>query len=148
MIEVPSIVFQLDAVLQEADFISIGTNDLAQFIFACDRGNPKLSNRYDVLSAPFLKMMHDIVQKANQAGVPCSVCGEMAANPIEALALIGIGYRNLSMSGASIGRVKSMVRSVKLEDIEDYMKTLLKSNRRTLRPQLISYANDHGIEIC
>lgn len=147
MIEVPSVIFQLDAILKQADFISIGTNDLAQFIFACDRGNPRLTERYDVLSAPFLSMMGEIVSKANAAGVYCSVCGEMASNPIEALALIGLGYRNLSMSGSSFGRVKSMVRTMNAEDVEDYVHTLLKSQKRTLRPQLISYAYDHGIEI-
>ena len=147
MIEVPSVVFQLDAILPEADFISVGTNDLAQFVFACDRGNPRLSERYDVLSAPFLRMMQQIITVANKHNVLCSVCGEMASNPIEALALVGLGYRNLSMSGSSFERVKSMVRSLNVEDIKDYMQTLLKSNRRTLRPQLISYANDHGIEI-
>ena len=147
MIEVPSVVFQLEAILKQADFISIGTNDLAQFIFACDRGNPRLTERYDVLSAPFLKMMQQIVAAADEAGVFCSVCGEMASNPIEAMALIGLGYRNLSMSGSAFGRVKSMVRTLKLEDIEDYVKILLKSNKRTLRPQLIAYAYDHGIEI-
>lgn len=147
MIEVPSVIFQLDAILQQADFISIGTNDLAQFIFACDRGNPRLTERYDVLSAPFLTMMGEIVSKANKYGVYCSVCGEMASNPIEAMALIGLGYRNLSMSGSSFGRVKSMVRSMNAEDVEDYVRTLLKSQKKTLRPQLISYAYDHGIEI-
>lgn len=147
MIEVPSIIFQLDAILKQADFISIGTNDLAQFIFACDRGNPRLTERYDVLSAPFLSMMGEIISKANKAGVYCSVCGEMASNPIEAMALIGLGYRNLSMSGSSFGRVKSMVRTMNAEDVEDYVHTLLKSQKRTLRPQLISYAYDHGIEI-
>ncbi len=147
MIEVPSVVFQLEAILKQADFISVGTNDLAQFVFACDRGNPRLSERYDVLSAPFLKLMHEIVSQANKAKVLCSVCGEMASNPIEALALIGLGYRNLSMSGSAFGKVKSMVRSTNLDDIEDYVKIMLKSNRRTLRPQLISYAYDHGIEI-
>lgn len=147
MIEVPAVIFQLDAILQVADFISIGTNDLAQFVFACDRGNPRLSDRYDVLSAPFLKIMQEIVTKANKAGVFCSVCGEMASNPIEAMALLGLGFRNLSMSGSAFGKVKSMVRSINIDDIEDYIKTLLKSDRRTLRPQLISYANDHGIEI-
>ncbi len=147
MIEVPSVVFQLDDILPRADFVSVGTNDLAQFIFACDRGNPKLSERYDVLSAPFLNVMKTIVDKADDAGVYCSVCGEMASNPIEALALIGLGYRNLSSSGASFGRIKSMVRSVNTEEIADYMKLLLKSTRNTLRPQLIAYAYDHGIEI-
>lgn len=147
MIEVPSVLFQLEAILKQADFISIGTNDLAQFIFACDRGNPRLTERYDVLSSPFLTMMGEIIQKANAAGVYCSVCGEMASNPIEAMALIGLGFRNLSMSGSSFGRVKSMVRTMNLEDVEDYVKTLLKSQKKTLRPQLISYAYDHGIEI-
>ncbi len=147
MIEVPSIVFQLEDVLKQADFISIGTNDLAQFTFACDRGNPRLTERYDVLSAPFLKMMGDIVTKANAAGVYCSVCGEMASNPVEAMVLLGLGYRNLSSSGASYGRVKSMIRSVNIEEVTDYVKTLLKSQKRTLRPQLLAYAYDHGIEI-
>ncbi len=147
MIEVPSVVFQLEDILKEADFVSVGTNDLAQFMFACDRGNPRLSERYDVLSAPFLRIMQGIVCMANQAGVMCSVCGEMASNPIEALALIGLGCRNLSMSGSAFGKVKSMIRSTNIEDVEDYMNILLKSSKRTLRPQLISYANDHGIEI-
>ena len=147
MIEVPSVIFQLDSILEQTDFISIGTNDLAQFIFACDRGNPRLTERYDVLSAPFLTVMNEIISKANKHHVYCSVCGEMASNPIEAMALIGLGYRNLSMSGSSFGRVKSMVRSINVEEIEDYVHSLLKSNKKTLRPQLISYAHDHGIEI-
>lgn len=147
MIEVPSVIFQLDALLEHVDFVSIGTNDLAQFIFACDRGNPRLSERYDVLSAPFLTMMHEIITKANKHGVYCSVCGEMASNPIEAMALIGLGYRNLSMSGSAFGKIKTMVRSLNVEDVSDYVQTLLKSQKRTLRPQLISYAHDHGIEI-
>ncbi len=147
MVEVPSVVFQLEDILKEADFVSVGTNDLAQFFFACDRGNPRLSERYDVLSAPFLRILYAICALSNSAGVPCSVCGEMASNPIEALALIGLGYRNLSLSGSSFGKIKSMIRSVKVEDIEDYMRILLKSGQKTVRPQLISYANDHGIEI-
>lgn len=147
MIEVPAVIFQLEEILKKADFISIGTNDLAQFIFACDRGNPRLTERYDVLSAPFLLMMQKIVTMANDAGVYCSVCGEMAGNPIEAMALIGLGFRNLSMNGSSFGRVKSMVRSVNVEEVSDYVRILLKSPKKTLRPQLISYAYDHGIEI-
>ena len=147
MIEVPALLFQLDAILKKADFISIGTNDLAQFIFACDRGNPRLTERYDVLSSPFLTMMGEIIEKADKYGVYCSVCGEMAGNPIEAMALIGLGYRNLSMSGSSFGRIKSMVRSANAEQLKDYIHTLLKSQKKSLRPQLISYACDHGIEI-
>ena len=95
----------------------------------------------------FLNVMKTIIDKANAAGVYCSVCGEMASNPIEALALIGLGYRNLSSSGASFGKIKGMIRSVNTKEITDYMQLLLKSTRDSLRPQLIAYAYDHGIEI-
>lgn len=147
MIEVPSIIFQLDDVLKYADFISVGTNDLAQFIFACDRGNPRIMSRYDVLSAPFLRVMREIVKKADKAGVPCSVCGEMGGTPIEAMALIGLGYRRLSMTGSAYAGVKNMIRSLRVDDITDYMQTLLKSPKQSLRPQLCAYAYDHGIAI-
>ena len=147
MIEVPSVVFQLDAILKEANFISVGTNDLAQFIFACDRTNNRLAERYDVLSVPFLKVMKEIISKANDANVLCSVCGEMASNPIEAMVLLGLGYKNLSISGAAFGKVKKMIRSANTELLADYLNTLLDFNQRTLRPQLIAYANDHGIDI-
>ena len=147
MIEVPSILFQLDEILQEVDFVSVGTNDLYQFVYACDRGNPRLSERYDVLSAPFLKLMKTIVDKANQYKVYCSVCGEMAGNPLEAMCLIGLGYQNLSVSGASYANIKKMIMSMRYEDVSDYVKSLLKSNKTSLRPQLIAYAYDHTIAI-
>ena len=147
MIEVPSVLFQLDELLQQVDFISIGTNDLYQFVFACDRGNPRLSERYDVLSAPFLRLMKKIVDMATQYKVYCSVCGEMAGNPLEAFALIGLGYRNLSVSGASYANIKKMIRSVNAEDVEDYVKSLLKSTKNSVRPQLLAYAYDHAIAI-
>ncbi len=147
MIEVPSIIFELDEILKEADFISIGTNDLAQFMFACDRTNARLSERYDVLSAPFLKVMRQIVLKAKEHNVLCSVCGEMASNPLEALALIGLGFRCFSSSGASFVKIKKMVRSCYTDEISDYIETLLTSDKKTLRPQLLAYAIDHGIAI-
>ncbi len=147
MIEVPSVLFQLDEILQEVDFVSVGTNDLYQFIYACDRGNPRLTARYDVLSAPFLKLMKTIVDKAGQYKVYCSVCGEMASNPLEAMALIGLGYRNLSVSGAAYAPVKKMIISMKNEDVSDYIRSLLKSTKTSVRPQLLSYAYDHGIAI-
>ena len=147
MIEVPSVIFQLDEILKCADFISVGTNDLAQFIFACDRGNPRITDRYDVLSAPFLRVLREIIKKADKAGVPCSVCGEMASNPIEAMVLIGLGYRQLSVAGSAYSNVKQMVRTLNVQDISDYVQILLKSSKRTLRPQLLSYAFDHAIAI-
>ena len=147
MVEVPSVIFQLESILPEADFISVGTNDLAQFIFASDRTNNRLAERYDVLSVPFIKVMKEIIDKSNAAGVMCSVCGEMASNPLEAMVLLGLGYRNLSSSGASFGKVKRMLRSVNTQELSDYLQTLLSFHQRSLRPQLIAYANDHGIEI-
>ena len=147
MIEVPSVVFQLREILKYCDFISVGTNDLYQFFFACDRGNSRLDGRYDVLSAPFLNLMKKIIKEANLANIPCSVCGEMASSPIDAMALIGLGFRNLSVSSASYGKVKAMIRSLSVSGIEDYLDNILSSSRKTLRPQLKSYAVDHAIEI-
>lgn len=147
MIEVPSVVFQLREILKYCDFISVGTNDLYQFFFACDRGNPRLNGRYDVLSAPFLNLMKKIIKEANAANVLCSVCGEMASNPLDAMALIGLGFRNLSVSSSSYGKVKAMIRSLSAKGVEDYLNNILSSSRKTLRPQLKSYACDHAIEI-
>ncbi|MBR5598829.1 MAG: peptidase, partial [Alphaproteobacteria bacterium] len=147
MIEVPSVVFQLREILKYCDFISVGTNDLYQFFFACDRGNPRLDGRYDVLSAPFLNLLKKIIKEANNAGVLCSVCGEMASSPLDAMALIGLGFRHLSVSSASYGKVKAMIRSLSAEGIEDYLDSILSSSRRTLRPQLKAYAADHAIDI-
>ena len=91
--------------------------------------------------------MKTIIDKCNQYKVYCSVCGEMASNPLEAMALIGLGYRNLSVSGASYANVKKMILSIKNEDVTDYIKSLLKSSKKTIRPQLYAYAYDHAIAI-
>ncbi|MBR2299242.1 MAG: phosphoenolpyruvate--protein phosphotransferase [Alphaproteobacteria bacterium] len=147
MIEVPSGMFELDEILKEADFISVGTNDLAQFVFACDRTNPRLADRYDVLSAPFLKVMKIIAQKAKEHHVLCGVCGEMASVPVEAMALLGLGYTRLSSTGSSFASIKKMVRTANISEITDYVENLLRSNQKTLRPQLFAYAYDHGIAI-
>lgn len=147
MLEVPSLLFQLDDILSHVDFVSIGTNDLAQFVFACDRTNNRLMDRYDVVSTPFLRVLKEIIDKCNKYNVLCSVCGEMASNPIEAMALIGLGYRNLSVSGASFYKIKKLLRSINVEQLSDYLDNLLKTNPRSLRSQLIAYANDHAIEI-
>ena len=147
MVEVPSVLFQLDELLRCVDFISVGTNDLYQFMYACDRSNPRLIERYDILSVPFLRVLKMIVDKATQYKVYCSVCGEMASNPLEAMALIGLGYRNLSVSGSAFARVKKMINSMEVETVDDYIKNLLKTSRISVRPQLLTYAYDHGIEI-
>lgn len=112
MIEVPSLLFQLDELLHHVDFVSVGSNDLFQFFCAVDRGNTRVSDRFDPINLAFLRALKAIVDAANKAHVPVTLCGELAGRPLEAMALIGLGYRDLSMSPASLGPVKAMLRSL------------------------------------
>jgi phosphotransferase system enzyme I (PtsP) len=147
MLEVPALIWQLDALLAEVDFISIGTNDLMQFLFAADRGNPRLGGRYDCLSPAALRMLGFVVAACDKAKVEVSVCGEMAGRPIEALALLGMGVRTLSMSPGSLGPVKSMVRSVDLAHFTAFLIRLLQGSDRSLRDKIALYARDHGVRL-
>lgn len=112
MVEVPSLLFQLPALTKVVDFISLGSNDLMQFLFASDRGNPRLGNRYDTLSPAMLNLVAGVTSEAKLQNVPVTVCGEMAGKPLEAMALIALGVRSLSMPPASIGPVKQMILSM------------------------------------
>jgi phosphotransferase system, enzyme I, PtsP len=145
MLEVPALAFQLDALLPRVDFLSIGSNDLAQFLFAADRGNPRISERYDPLAPAMLTFLRRIAQKCQAAGVPLSVCGEMAGRPLEALALIGIGIRTLSVASPSVGPIKTMVRSLSVGGLEAYVDGLLKLPDHSLRDKLKNFALDHGV---
>jgi phosphotransferase system enzyme I (PtsP) len=147
MLEVPSLIWQLPALLPLVDFISVGTNDLAQFLFACDRGNPKLAGRYDVLSPALLGALREVIRKADSAGIPVSICGEMAGHPIEAMALVGIGFRSLSMVPAGIGPVKAMIRTLRAGDLEQLLTGLDSLADHTLRPKLRAFARDHNVAI-
>ncbi|HIJ61950.1 MAG TPA: phosphoenolpyruvate--protein phosphotransferase [Rhodospirillaceae bacterium] len=147
MLEVPALAWQLPALLKRVDFVSIGSNDLTQFLFAMDRGNTRMAERYDVLSPAMLNFLRWIAHECRKAGVPLSVCGEMAGRPLEAMALLGVGIRNLSMSAPSIGPVKAMVRSVFLPALEDYMTGLYALPDRSLREYLRNFALDHGVLI-
>ncbi len=145
MMEVPALYWQLPALLREIDFLSIGSNDLFQFLFACDRGSPGLANRYDPLSPPALSLIRDLVGHADAAGVKLSVCGEMASHPLEAMALIGLGVRRLSLSAAQFGDVKAMLRSLDVGACAAYVAALLDLPERSLRRRLFDYAKDHGV---
>lgn len=145
MLEVPSLLFQLEQMLEQVDFISIGSNDLAQFLFARDRGNSRLTGRYDELSPSFLTMLKGVVQKCNDAGVKLGLCGEMAAKPLDAMALIGIGFRNISMAPSAIGQVKAMVRSMSYESLDSYLQTIEGNSESSLRKRLGNFARDHGV---
>ncbi len=109
MLEVPSLLFQLDELLERVDFLSVGSNDLMQFLYAADRGNTRVSERFDPLSTPVLRALKEIVDKAAKHGKPVALCGELASQPIGALALAIIGYRALSLSPSAIGPVKAML---------------------------------------
>lgn len=147
MLEVPALAWQLDALLPRVDFLSIGSNDLLQFLFASDRGNPALSERYDMLAPAVLLFLRSVAERCAQSGVPVGVCGEMAGRPLEAMALVGLGFRSLSMAPASIGPVKSMVRSLDVGSLEPYLATLCHRPDRSLRPALRAFAQDHGTAI-
>jgi phosphotransferase system, enzyme I, PtsP len=147
MFEVPALAWQLDSLLPHVDFISVGTNDLMQFLFAADRGNARLAGRYDTLSPALLRLLHFVVEKVRPSGVELAVCGEMAGRPVEALALLAIGVRTLSMSPGSIGPVKAMIRSLDLAEATGFVSSALKQPDRPLRETLRLFAADHAIEI-
>ncbi|RYZ00024.1 MAG: phosphoenolpyruvate--protein phosphotransferase, partial [Alphaproteobacteria bacterium] len=117
MVETPSLAFSIDQLKGKADFLSIGTNDLMQFFYAADRDNARLSGRYDILSRPAMRLMLQMRQRADEAGLPITVCGEAGGRPLEALALIALGYRRLSMQSARIAPIKLLVRSVDLSQL-------------------------------
>ncbi|WP_222876418.1 phosphoenolpyruvate--protein phosphotransferase [Terrihabitans soli] len=118
MLEVPSLLFELDELLKHVDFISIGSNDLIQFMYAADRGNSRVADRFDPISPAMMRAFKLIIDSANKAGKPATVCGELAARPAGALALIGLGFRHLSVSPVSIGPLKAMIRDINIKDAE------------------------------
>jgi len=147
MLEVPALAWQLPALLPRVDFVSIGSNDLRQFLFASDRSNPLLANRYDPLSPGLLSLVRAVVVACEAASVPLALCGEMAGRPLEAMALLGLGLRSISMAPSAVGPVKEMVRSLDLGSLARYLVPLLERPDHSLRGKLLSFARDHGIVI-
>ncbi len=147
MLEVPSLLFDLDALMERVDFVSVGSNDLLQFMFAADRTNARVADRFDALSHAPLIALREIERAADQHGVKVAVCGEMAGRPLEAMALIGLGYRTLSMSPASIGPVKTMILSLNHAQVVERVKDLLQSNSGQIRESLKTFAKEHNVEV-
>ncbi len=145
MIEVPSLLWQLPAVLSRVDFVSVGSNDLLQYLFASDRDNPKLAQRYDPLSPAFLNVLRDLIARCDEAGVPISVCGEMAGRPLEAMALVGLGLRRLSAAPVAIGGLKTMIRSLDVAAVTHYLELLCQGEQKSVRNSLKAFARDRGI---
>ncbi|MGH7060884.1 MAG: putative PEP-binding protein, partial [Stellaceae bacterium] len=147
MLEVPSLLWQLPALCERVDFLSIGTNDLMQFLFACDRGNPRLADRYDPLCPPMLALFRGVIAETGAAQVPLSMCGDMAGTPIEAMALIALGFRTLSMTGSAIGPVREMLRSLDAAAAAAYLVEICRRPDNSLRSKLEAYARDHVIAL-
>jgi phosphotransferase system enzyme I (PtsP) len=147
MLEVPSLAEMLDQLLPRVDFLSIGTNDLTQFLFAADRADPRLAERYDWLSPAILRFLRRITREASAANVPVRVCGEMGGRPLEAMALIGIGIANFSITPAAIGPVKAMVRSLDAAAVRARLEKLLAKPPRDMRKALGEWAKRHKIAL-
>lgn len=147
MLEVPSLVWQLDDLLPHVDFVSVGSNDLMQFFYASDRENPRLSNRYDILSPPSLSMLRFIVEKCDKNNVPLTLCGEVGGKAVGALALLAIGYRRLSIAPAAVGPVKMMIRSLDLKRVEQFVEQLLSRSDHTIRDELKRFAQENNVKI-
>ncbi|MCI5049898.1 MAG: phosphoenolpyruvate--protein phosphotransferase [Rickettsiales bacterium] len=146
MIEIPSILYQLPALLKQVDFVSIGSNDLLQFLYACDRGSDHLSGRYDPLSPTFLGIIRSIVEQCNASDTAVGFCGDMASRPLEALGLLGCGVRSISIPPASIGPVKSMIRNVNMAELKKTVTKLLKQPDTSIRNYLEEFVKEHSIE--
>ena len=125
MLEVPSLAEMLDQLLPRINFLSIGTNDLTQFLFAADRADPRLAERYDWLSPAILRFLRRIVTAADAANVPVRLCGEMGGRPLEAMALIGLGATRFSITPAAVGPIKAMVRTLDVAALQARMRQML-----------------------
>jgi phosphotransferase system, enzyme I, PtsP len=147
MIEIPSLLWQLDYLFPVVDFASIGSNDLVQFLFASDRGNPKLAGRYDALSPAALGAMRQIVERAKAHGKTVTLCGELGGRPLEAMGLVGVGLSSMSMVPSGVGPVKAMIRSLDQAKLWTFMKPLLASGIHSLRGDLLEFAQRNRVEI-
>jgi phosphotransferase system enzyme I (PtsP) len=149
MIEVPSLLFQLDELFRVVDFASVGSNDLLQFVMASDRSNTRLAGRFDPLSPAFLRPLRKITRAAAAAGKPLTLCGEIAGRPVDALALAAIGFRSLSMASAAIGPVKAAIRALELKPLAERLGVLIDGGATgsEIRNELQAWAEAERIPI-
>jgi phosphotransferase system enzyme I (PtsP) len=147
MVEVPSLLYELDALMPQVDFVSVGSNDLMQFLFAADRSNAQVGHRYDPLSVSALRALKQVVRAGARHGVPVTLCGEMAGRTLDAMALIGLGYRTISMAPASIGPVKSMILSLDAAKVASVVDELLETKSGSIRSYLQDFAKAEGVEL-
>ena len=149
MLEVPALLWQLDELMDEVDFVSVGSNDLFQFSMAVDRGNARVSDRFDVLGRPFLRILRDIVRAGDRNETSVTLCGEMASKPLSAMALLGIGYRSVSMSPTAVGPVKAMLLALDIDKLSAMLHAALddKQSQTSVRDMLVAFAAETGVPL-
>ena len=149
MVEVPALLYQLDELLKRVDFLSVGSNDLMQFMFAADRSNTRISSRFDPISPPLLRALKEIVDSANAAKKPVTLCGELASQPIGALALMAIGYRSMSLSASAVGPVKAMLLDLDIKKAAATIQPLLDGagSKDSVRQKLEAFATAEGLQL-
>jgi len=145
MLEVPALAFMLPQLMRSADFVSIGSNDLLSLAFAVDRTNPRVAKRYDNLNPASLTLIRLIVNSAAENSGDLSLCGEMAGRPLDAMALLGLGLRTLSMQPGQIGPIKMMIRSLHLGEVAAFVDRLCGRTDHSLRTRLSAFAAERGI---
>jgi phosphotransferase system enzyme I (PtsP) len=149
MLEVPSLLYQLDELLPRVDFLSVGSNDLFQFMYAVDRGNARVSGRFDPLSAPILRALRDIAAKGEQYKKPITLCGELASTTIGALTLVAIGYRSLSLTPSAVGPVKAMLLDLDISKAKAAIDPLIDAPAGTVpvRHRIEAFAASEGLQL-
>jgi len=147
MLETPSLVYAADRLFEEADFISVGGNDLMQFFFAADRENERVRQRYDLMNFSFLRLLRQIVQRCDRIGTPVAFCGEAAGKPLEALVLAAVGFRELSMRPAAIGPVKRALRAADLTEVRAAMELADSTGATSARAGLRAWAEKAGVPV-
>ena len=149
MLEVPSLMWQLDELMAEVDFVSVGSNDLFQFSMAADRGNARVSERFDNLGKPFLRILRDIARAGERNRTLVTLCGEMAGKPLSAMALIGVGFRSVSMAATSVGPVKAMLLALDAGQLEAELNAALDDIRsqEPIRNLLLRFAETNNIPL-
>jgi phosphotransferase system enzyme I (PtsP) len=148
MVEVPALLFQLDELFSRVDFLSVGSNDLVQFLYAADRGNSWVADRFDPISVPVLRALRDIIDKGREHGKPVTLCGELASKPMGALALVALGYRSLSVSPSALGPIKAMLLDVNAKETGKLVRGMIdgQTSRISVRERLADYALAEGLQ--
>ena len=149
MLEVPSLLWQLEELAAVVDFISVGSNDLMQYLFAADRDNKRVANRFDTLSPAFLRALRRIAEVGEKGLAPVALCGEIGGRPLEAMTLMALGFRDLSMSATAIGPIKAMTLSLPLAPVRAEIEALLcdAGAAGSLRAPLLEIAERHGVRL-